>query len=338
MPKGQSSRVTIADVAAAAGVSKMTVSMTMNDRPGISAQTRGRVREAAAALGWEPDSTARRLAGAGAGAVGLVIRRPAHHVSADTFYMQLIAAMGSHLTSNGLALTLNVAESVAIEEEIYASFARRRSVDAVLVTDVAAEDPRAELLAGLGLPSVALGGPGTQFATLAADVSSVAEQIVDHLGDRGHRCLGRVATSPDFYYSRARSEAFAARAATRGLTVHVLEGAMTMAESEAMTGPLLESGVTALVYDSDPLMLGGLAAARRSGRAVPEDVAVVSWDGSGLTPYLTPAPTLIRRDVAALGIGAAEALMAATRTPPGPGFLAEGRDLSLPTLQVGETT
>ncbi len=316
----------------------MTVSLTMNDRPGISAQTRHRVREAAAALGWEPDSTARRLAGAGAGAVGLVIRRPAHHVSADTFYMQLIAAMGSHLTSNGLALTLNVAESVAIEEEIYASFARRRSVDAVLVTDVAADDPRASLLEELGLPSVALGGPGTQFPTLAADVSGAAEQIVDHLADRGHRCIGRVAATPDFYYSRARSEAFAACAATLDLTVHVLEGARTMVDSEVMTETLLERGVTALVYDSDPLMLGGLAAARRSGRAIPADLAVVSWDGSGLTSYLAPSPTLIRRDVAALGIGAAEALMDAARTPLYPGFLAEGRDLSGPTLHLGDTT
>lgn len=69
------SRVTIKDVAARAGVSKGAVSLAFNHKPGLSEATRDRIFRAARELGWEPNLTARTLAGSRVDVVGLAVCR-----------------------------------------------------------------------------------------------------------------------------------------------------------------------------------------------------------------------------------------------------------------------
>ncbi len=330
----------MADVATAVGVSKMAVSLAMNGRPGVSEATRERIRRAAAEMGWEPDPAARVLAGGRADSVGLVLRRTVADLALDTFYMQLFAAVSGRLGASGASLALHVAADEASEDSTYRSLARRRSVDAVLVTDVALDDRRSSLLAELKMPTVALGGPGTAFATLHADELGPIRQVVEHLKDRGFERLIRVAGDFDFSYTSTRTEAFLSTASESGVDAGVVSSAAGAEAGRGVTREVLEAepGRLAIVYENDLLALGGVEAIRIAGRRIPDDVGVVSWDGSALADAIRPRLTTIRRDIGALGSRAAEELL---RTPsaPGSGFLlASGEDYSRPQLVVGETT
>src|SRR3712207_3123828 len=65
--------VRMSDVAREVGVSPMTVSNVVNGRPGVSEETRGRVLEAVARLGYRPNTTAQRLRGGRSGTIGLLL-------------------------------------------------------------------------------------------------------------------------------------------------------------------------------------------------------------------------------------------------------------------------
>jgi DNA-binding LacI/PurR family transcriptional regulator len=333
-------RPTIVDVAAKAGVSKMAVSLAVNGRPGLSDDTRRRVLEVAEELGWRPNPTARSLSGGAVGAVGLVLRRPADTLTSDTFYMQLFTGIETELSATGTSLVLHVPGDIDAERVIYRRLAAERRVDAVLLTDLEADDARPALARELGLPAVALGGPVAGVPYLHSDDAGSTDLVLDHLHELGHRTVARIGGPARWSYAAQRDTAFLAGADRRGMRGIVAPGEPTPSTAAAATLRLIdEDAPTAVVYDTDAAALAGIAAARSRGLRVPTDLSVVAWDGSVLGAFSDPPLTILKRDVVELGRGAARALLAAASTdglPAGP--VVDGHDLSEPRLTVGGST
>ncbi|MGY4974077.1 substrate-binding domain-containing protein [Streptomyces nigrescens] len=152
-------RPTIKDIARRAGVSESAVSFALNDRPGVSQDTRARVRRVAEELGWQANSAARALSGERAGAMGLVLARPAQTLGVESFFLQLVSGIQEVLSARQIALLFQVVEDLDTECALYRRWWAERRVDGVLVVDPRTDDPRPELLAALGLPAVVVGGP-----------------------------------------------------------------------------------------------------------------------------------------------------------------------------------
>jgi DNA-binding LacI/PurR family transcriptional regulator len=342
MPAKRSSRPTIADVAARAGVSKMAVSFALNGRPGVSDETRGRVERAAADLGWRPNSAARSLSGDRAGAVGLVLARSAQQLAMDTFYMQLITGMEQHLAQSSTSLLLQVPSDPDHELSLYRTLAAERRVDAVVVSDLLTDDPRIPLLRELELPAVLLGGPEPGFVSLRSDDEGSVAQVVAHLHALGHRRIGRITGPVEFRYTVRRSEAFAAAFARSGMsgTLETTDGAPDA--GRAATERMLRSAVppTALVFDTDLLAVAGLDAVRDLGLRVPDDVSLIAWDGSILCDVVRPRLTSLRRDVVELGRAAARAVLDVASAPRvgDDSFILDEHDPSSPRLEQRESS
>ncbi|WP_414504569.1 substrate-binding domain-containing protein [Streptomyces sp. NEAU-L66] len=171
-------RPTIKDIARRAGVSESAVSFALNDRPGVSQDTRARVRRVAEELGWQANSAARALSGERAGAMGLVLARPAQTLGVESFFLQLVSGIQEVLSARQIALLLQVVEDLDTECALYRRWWAERRVDGVLVVDPRTDDPRPELLAALGLPAVVVGGPaapGPDPAEPSAAEPSAAE-------------------------------------------------------------------------------------------------------------------------------------------------------------------
>ncbi|MFE1791934.1 LacI family DNA-binding transcriptional regulator [Streptomyces sp. NPDC059525] len=151
-------RPTIKDIARQAGVSESAVSFALNGKPGVSEDTRARIRRVARELGWQPNSAARALSGERSGAVGLVLARPAHTLGAESFFLRLVSGIQEVLSAAGTALLLQVVEDVEAECAVYRRWWAERRVDGVLVVDPRTRDPRPALLSRLGLPAVVIGG------------------------------------------------------------------------------------------------------------------------------------------------------------------------------------
>ncbi|WP_374776127.1 LacI family transcriptional regulator [Streptomyces sp. NBC_01310] len=150
-------RPTIKDIARQAGVSESAVSFALNDRPGVSQDTRARIRRVAEELGWQPNSAARALSGERSGAVGLVLARPAHTLGVESFFLQLVSGIQEVLSAARTALLFQVVEDIDAECAVYRRWWAERRVDGVLVVDPRVRDPRPALLEELALPAVTIG-------------------------------------------------------------------------------------------------------------------------------------------------------------------------------------
>ncbi|MET9568183.1 LacI family DNA-binding transcriptional regulator [Streptomyces virginiae] len=348
-------RPTIKDIARRAGVSESAVSFALNDRPGVSRDTRARIRRVAEELGWQANSAARALSGERSGAVGLVLARPAQTLGVESFFLQLVSGVQEVLSAARTALLFQVVEDVDAECAVYRRWWAERRVDGVLVVDPRTGDPRPALLAELGLPAVTIGEPGPpdgppvasgpQAGTGAPPVSSVRAddagamaQVVEHLHGLGHRRIVHIAGLPGLAHTVRRMESLRAEAERRGLGPDHVRSVVTDysdAEGAAATRRVLAEPQppTALVYDNDVMAVAGSAVAAELGIPVPHRLSIVAWDDSALCRVTHPRLTALVRDTAGFGRLAAEELLSVLAGAP-----TGVRESERPRLEPREST
>lgn len=309
-------RVTIRDIAKATGVSAGAVSFALNDRPGVSEATRERVKEAAARLGWSPNPAALALSGQRARAIGLVIARSGETLSAERFFLSLIAGIEDALSPRGWSLVLQLAPGVEDEMNVHRTWWAGRRVDGVLLTDPRPDDPRATVLAEVNLPGVWVGTPLGLTGTLPGvqvDDAGAMRRVVEHLRAQGCRRIAHVGGAPGLLHTEARVRALHEAALAYGLTVVPstptdFSESAGRRETEGLLA--LSERPDAIAYDNEILALGGLAAIQEAGLRVPDDIALVSFEDSPVCRVVTPPLTALRRDPAVLGKHATELLLA----------------------------
>ncbi|MBM9507573.1 LacI family DNA-binding transcriptional regulator [Actinacidiphila acididurans] len=307
-------RPTIADIAEAAGVSKGAVSYALNGKAGVSDRTRERILEIAARMGWHPSSAARALSDGRAGAVGLVVDRPAWVLGIEPFFMQLIAGVQAGLAETGTALLLQVTEDAGAEEAAYRRWWGERRVDGVLLVDLRESDPRLALLTRVGLPAVvvghATGTPGVPSVWI--DDAAAVRETLAYLAAMGHRRIARVAGPAHFVHTRERGRAFDSAAEEVGLSGVRCVYTDYSGEDGARATRRLLSGAdrpTAIVYDNDVMAVAALGVTQEMGIAVPAELSVVAWDDSELCRLVHPALTAVSRSVPEYGRRAVTALL-----------------------------
>jgi DNA-binding LacI/PurR family transcriptional regulator len=310
-------RPTIADIAREAGVSKGAVSYALNDRPGVSAETRARIVAIADRLGFRASAAARALAGAPAKVVGLALRRPASTLGVEPFFMELVSGLEAELSTRSYALLLQLVpdDDPAAEIEVYRQWWTEGRVDGVLLCDVRADDPRVPAVAGIGLPAVIIGPPvaGEVLPSLWSDDAVSVNEAVEHLAGLGHRRIARVAGIPELAHTGARTRAFAESCERLGVTDAVTVWTDYTGEAGARaTRDLLRARPrpTAIVFDNDIMAIAGLATAQELGFTVPAELSIVAWDDSPICGLVHPPLTALTRDIVAYGANAARLLLA----------------------------
>ncbi|RZS91161.1 LacI family transcriptional regulator [Motilibacter rhizosphaerae] len=308
------SRVTIADVAARAGVSKGAVSYALNGKPGLTDATRQRILSAADDLGWRPSSRARALSDGRALALGLVVARPPQLLGADPFFPAFIAGVETSLAEVGQSLVLQVVLDEEREEAGYRRLARDRTVDGVFLLDLRVHDARIPLLRELGMPAVTLNRPTSPSPFPAVCVSQTRgiEEVVDLLVGLGHRRIAHVSGPRDLAHAEARRGALSDALARHGLEpAAVLEGDFSAPSGAEQTRRLLAAGtrVTAVVYANDLMAVAGMATLSDAGLRVPEDVSVTGFDDTLLAAYARPGLTTVATDALTWGRQAALTLL-----------------------------
>jgi DNA-binding LacI/PurR family transcriptional regulator len=307
-------RATIVDVARLAGVSKYSVSVALNGRPGVSPPTRERILSAAAELGWQPSHRARALSVSRAFALGLVIARPPSLLGADPFFPPFIAGVETVLSSRDQALVLQVVSTEEAEAAGYRRLAREGRVDGVFVTDLRRGDTRIALLEEIGLPAVTLNRPAapTRCPAVCLDDRPGVTASVRHLVDLGHRSIAHVAGPNRYLHGSRRREAWRKALRKAGLAEGPLEGTDFSAASGAeATRALLRRSPrpTAIVYANDAMAIAGMAVARDLGLSVPDDLSVTGFDDSSLAAHVHPALTTVSTNAFDWGRQAASTLL-----------------------------
>lgn len=275
----------IDEVARAAGVSISTVSYALSGKRPVSADTRRRIQDAVLALGYSPNAGARMLAGSQTNIFALSEPlRVDSHAPSHMAFMHAMTVAARRKEYDMLLLT---------DEDASAGMKRVAAsglVDAILVLDVAPDDPRVAIARASGMPTLFVGIPNDHEDLVCVDLDfeSAAVQAVDRLADAGHRGIGLIGGSRRAYEKsnfppRVRS-AVLARAAERGMDATAVASGQVVTDRDLVRRSVrafVEAGVTGIVLHAPEevlqVMLVELAAL---GRSVPGDVSIISVGSS----------------------------------------------------------
>lgn len=312
-PTPPRTRVTIADVAARAGVTSGAVSMAVNGKPGVSDATRARILAIADELNWRPSHAAQALKGKRAEAIGLVLARPAELIGEEVFFVKFLAGVQSGLSTHGISLHLQMAPDVAHEAAIHRSWIADGRVDGILVLDSRPNDPRVRALIGTGMPTLVVGGEqdADNLVSLHTDDGALMRLVMDHLTGLGHGRIGYITGDQSFAHVHRRMDAFTDYVIDAGIWGVAVAGDFDTSHTKHATKRLMKSPhpPTALVYDSEIMAIAGIARLTKSGVSVPDDVSVVSWEDSITCRVMHPTVTALNRDAVALGRTAAAEIL-----------------------------
>lgn len=329
-------RPTIRDIARIAEVSPGAVSLALNNKRGVSEETRARIVGVAASMGWTASVAARALSSSKASAIGLVLARPQASVDAERFYFQFICGVERVLTAHNQALVLQMVEDTSEEIVVLRSWHGQRRVDSVILVDPRQDDPRPAELRDLGLPFVAV---GTHFAgggAVLIDETSMVASALEHMAQRGQRRVAYVSGMGALQHTNRRQRAFLQCGEELGIET-LLSRPTDYSEhsgSEETRRLLQEQDAPdSFIFDNEILTLGGLSAVVGLGLRIPQDLAFLSLEDSPVCRVVTPQITAFLRDPSLLGGAAARVLLE------GEGVLEERvTRMDSPTLAVRAST
>lgn len=296
-------RVSMADVAAAAGVSAQTVSRVANGSPRVDPATRARVEAAMSDLGYRMHRAARALRTGQTSTIGLVVS-----TLASVGNSRMLQAISEAAAARDYALAVVTVGERGIRD----AFARLRAqgVDGAVVLNEATElvrdtDPPADLhLVVVDSP------PDGRFSIVQTDHAGGARLATEHLLALGHPTVHHIAGPARSFAAAERERGWRAALSDAGVTApEPVRGDWTSASGHSAVAAL--TGATAVFVANDQMALGALRAFADAGRRVPDDVAVVGFDDIVDAAEYRPPLTTVRQDFDALGRDAVTALIAA---------------------------
>ena len=290
---------TIRDVAAAAGVSRGTVSRVINGGHWVSPDARHAVEQAIESTGYHANHHARSLATGRANSLAFLLTEPQHLLFADPTFSILLRGAAESLARRHMTLVLLVAGSAA-ERENVAQFVSGGHVDGVMLVSSHESEPLLDLLVAAGVPTVACGGVlgrADNVPSVRVDEIGSARIMTRHLLDRGYKRIATITGPPDTPGGRYRLVGFQEELGDLFDPTLVEQGDYTTESGAEAMQRLLDRSpdIDAVFAASDLMAAGAMTALRRNGKRVPEDVAVAGFDDSGLAATLEPPLTTMRQ-------------------------------------------
>ena len=308
------SRVTIADVASAAGVSKTAVSFAFNNPERLGHATLERVLGVAQDLGYTPHPAARALSMRRSGTIGVLIPQRLTTVFANPFVSELIQGLGELCEEHDLTLLLVPPLDGSLEGAI-----RQASVDGFISLGLSPDDRALDVLDRIGIPAVLIDSEASaEHPTVNVDDVGGAEAAARHLLELGHEQLAIIVLPP------ARAQATSTPTAARRLAGYkgaikeagrpqpheVVAGISVAAGQRAFESfPKGKRRPTGVLAMSDMAAIGVIAAARAEGLSVPDDLSVVGFDDVPASAWTNPPLTTVRQPIVEKGRLAARLLI-----------------------------
>lgn len=297
--------VTIKDVARAAGVGVVSVSRALNDQPGVSDETRERIRETARQLDYRPNRHARFLKLSTSRTIALMMKG-----ITNPFFQQMLETMETAARERDYLLSVIKVPHYADEVEEAIKLVQEDAIAGVIFLggNVTHEN---NLLAQLPVPFVLSTisqpvdvAPG-KYSSVSVDDFAEARRVIKYLIELGHEHIALLGVDErDASVGLLRTRGYLAALAEAGLEAdHALMRALEPDESGpysfrygyTQTQRLLASNpeVTAIFAVADVIAIGALKAALEAGRRVPEDISIVGFDGIPVGGYVHPSLTTL---------------------------------------------
>lgn len=296
--------VTIEEVAAAAGVSRSTVSRVVNGSTAVSPAALEAVNRAIAELNFVPNRAARSLARRQTLAIALVVPEDTTRFFGDPFFAAVVSGINARMSRSDYVLNLILANDDPRDKTT--SYLRSGAVDGAVIVSHHTSDVFIDRIAAT-MPVVYGGRPVRERDNdYYVDVDNVAGGRVatQHLIDRGRRRIATITGPLTMPAGVDRLQGYREALAAAGLDeVAVEDGVFTAAGGARAMTRMLEAGakIDGLFVASDLMARGALTVLARAGIRVPDDVAIVGFDDSPVATAVTPPLTTVRQPSYAQG-------------------------------------
>jgi len=309
---GKKGRITIHDVAAAAGVSISTASKALNDTGRMAEETRERVKRIAREIGFRPNALARGLLSKRSFTIGLLTN--------DTygrFTLPVMAGISEALVDHGVSVFLCAIEDDPALGQIHVDAMLDKQVDGIIASGKRLDRSLPVDLSNLPVPVVYAFTEGPpDSVTLRSDDAQGARLAVERLVKLGRRRIAHITGPESFFSVRERAGAYREIAGDKEPVMYGVWseswGHEAVAKIWSRTGPKPD----AIFCGNDQIARGVIDALRERGIRVPEDVSVVGFDNWEIMAEQTRPPlTSVDMGLKALGREAGLTILA----------LAEGR-------------
>ncbi len=304
---------TIYDIARQVGVSAGTVSRAFSRPEKVLPDTRKRIEQAAAVLGYVPNAVARTLKTQRSGKILITVPD-----IGNPFFAQILKGAEEAAQAAGYAVLLGDTQHQAEREERYAQLLPRNQADGMIVLGHRLPPTARQIVRQLGARAPVVNGcefdPTLGIPSVHIDNAAAARTAMEHLYALGHVRIAVVGGPPDNPLHRQRMEGARAAARARGrlnlLTPVPGDFSVESGHAAAMRFLGQAPAPTAAFCFSDQMALGALAACRDLGIRVPEDFSVVGFDDLASSRYLSPPLTTISQPMREIGVRAANLLLA----------------------------
>ncbi|HPE36072.1 MAG TPA: LacI family DNA-binding transcriptional regulator [Spirochaetales bacterium] len=301
------------DVANMAGVSRTTVSFVLNATPGkaIPEDTRRRVMDAAASLGYVPDREAAQLAKSTKYLVALAVRHSTS-IYSDAYILRLIEGMAPVLNRRRCGFVL-VPCGQSCKDIV--ELVRMTKADGVVITNTLEDDAGVPSLAAAGIPAVVIGTVKADAWQIDIDNEAAAHDTVAHLASLGHRRVAMIVHAPASYHAaaerlagfrRAMAEADVPEASCPVRWADFTEASGRHAMAEILK---LKPRPTAVFAGNDAIAYGAMQAIRDAGLSIPEDISIAGFDDDFPSRFVFPPLTTMTLPASPLGERAAEMII-----------------------------
>ena len=315
-----SGNLTLEQIGERAGVSRSTVSRVLNDHPEVRPEVRARVRAVIEETGYSPNPAARALVSNRSGLIGLVMLTDVDELFGDPYYSALVNGIQRGCLEHDLIFSIFPVVSADGGAEVLTGQIANGLVDGVIVT----AGPRSEqVIASLRTRAtkvVVIGHPVDDRDIVRIDVDnrSGGALAANHLIDLGYERIGFIGPGGEYVFGVERLDGFRDAMQRDGRSVD--ERLVRLGEPSEAAGyraalSMLADRPDAIFVATDTMAMGVMRAIRERGRRVPDDVAVVGFDGLPTSPPSDPPLTTIVQPAADVG-AAAVAMLAGAPDPP----------------------
>jgi LacI family transcriptional regulator len=305
---------TIKQVAEEAGVSSQTVSRVINNRPDVSPETRERVQQVIARLGYQPNAIARSLIRRRSYTLGVVASGLEYFGPSHTL---IGIEQGANKMGFSIFLSLlHQPEIVDVELIVNSLIARQMEGIIWAVPEIGENHAWFKKAAPrLAIPVIFHDmRPDPALNLVGVDNRSGGKKAGQHLIAQGYRNIGLLAGPLHWWAAQERREGWESALQEAGIPFDdslVVEGDWSATSGEQGFYKLVEKrpDLEAVFASNDQMALGVMRAARRVGRRIPEDLAVVGFDDIPEASFFNPALTTMKQDLFKLGSLAVSTLL-----------------------------
>jgi len=266
------------------GLSQTTVSRALNGYTDVSETTRQRVMEAAERLGYRPNPQARQLATGRADAVGIVYPFTPSYMG-DLRFQEVAFGITERLAERNLDFVIHSSRADA-ELDTYRRLSEGRRVDALIVPNTRADDPRIRLLQERNFPFVAYGRTDSPmpYAWFDFDNEAGGRLAAERLIAFGHRRIALVHAPLAMNYARQRYSGFVAALRAAGIEPPpelMIEAPVTRIGGYDAAHRLLamDDPPTALLVDNNITGVGAVRALGDNGWKPGRGLSLIVYDG-----------------------------------------------------------